>query len=76
MIAGMIALIIREVEERNAPFGATFSSATYPAHILDTNVEGLDVAPVFYGTDIPLLPADGTEVSVWERKHSGCVYAG
>lgn len=56
MIAGMLAPIIQEVEEQNGTFNATFSSATYPAQILDTDVDGLEVAPVFYGTDIPLLP--------------------
>lgn len=56
MILGMISPIIREVEERNGTFNATFGGKGYPAQILDTDVEGLDVAPVFYGTDIPLLP--------------------
>lgn len=56
MIAGMIAPIIQEVQERNGTFNATFSSSNYPAQILDTDVEGLEVAPVFYGTDIPSLP--------------------
>lgn len=56
MIAGMLAPIIQEVEERNGTFNATFSSAFYPAQILSTGVPGLEEAPVFYGTDIPLLP--------------------
>ncbi|KAF3011088.1 hypothetical protein E8E13_011263 [Curvularia kusanoi] len=56
MIAGMIAPIIQEVEEKNGTFNATFGSSFYPAQILDTGVPGLEEAPVFYGTDIPLLP--------------------
>ncbi|KAJ8109297.1 hypothetical protein OPT61_g7560 [Boeremia exigua] len=56
MIAGMLAPIIQEVEERNGTFNATFSNAYYPAQILDTGVPGLEEAPVFYGTDIPSLP--------------------
>ncbi|KZM21958.1 Acetylornithine deacetylase [Ascochyta rabiei] len=59
MIAGMIQPIIQEVEERNGTFNATFSTAFYPAQILDTSVPGLEEAPVFYGTDIPLLPQVG-----------------
>jgi acetylornithine deacetylase len=59
MIAGMIAPIIQEVEARNGTFNATFSTAFYPAQILDTDVPGLEKAPVFFGTDIPLLPQVG-----------------
>ncbi|KAH6616327.1 hypothetical protein C7974DRAFT_474839 [Boeremia exigua] len=59
MIAGMLAPIIQEVEARNGSFNATFSSAFYPAQILDTGVAGLQEAPVFYGTDIPSLPQVG-----------------
>lgn len=56
MIAGMLSPIIERAQAANASFTATFSNATYPAQILDTDVEGLEVAPVFYGTDIPSLP--------------------
>jgi acetylornithine deacetylase len=56
MIAGMIQPIIQEVEERNGTFNATFGTTFYPAQILDVGVPGLEEAPVFYGTDIPLLP--------------------
>ena len=49
MIAGMISPIIQ----------ATFSTAFYPAQILDTGVPGLEEVPVFFGTDIPLLPQVG-----------------
>lgn len=59
MIAGMLAPIIQEVEERNGTFKATFSESFYPAQILDTGVDGLEEAPVFFGTDIPLLPQVG-----------------
>lgn len=47
MIAGMIATIIREVKERNGTVNATFSSTAVPAQSLVTDVEGLEVAPVF-----------------------------
>lgn len=56
MILGMLSPIIQRAQEKNATFDATFSNATYPAQILDTDVEGLEIAPVFYGTDIPSLP--------------------
>lgn len=56
MIAGVISPIIQETVARGGMFDATFSDAFYPAQILDTGVPGLEEAPVFYGTDIPLLP--------------------
>ncbi|KAL6711122.1 hypothetical protein ACN47E_005653 [Coniothyrium glycines] len=56
IVAGMLSPIIQRAQEANATFDATFSNSTYPAQILDTDVEGLEVAPVFYGTDIPNLP--------------------
>lgn len=56
MVAGMISPIVQRAEAANATFNATFSTAYYPAQILDTDVPGLEEAPVFFGTDIPLLP--------------------
>lgn len=55
-VAGMLSPIVERAEEANATFNVIFANATYPAIILDTDVEGLEVAPVFYGTDIPSLP--------------------
>jgi acetylornithine deacetylase len=55
-IAGMLSPIVKHAEEANATFDIRFSNSTYPAPLLDTDVEGLEVAPVFYGTDIPSLP--------------------
>ncbi|KAL7779846.1 hypothetical protein CFE70_009863 [Pyrenophora teres f. teres 0-1] len=56
MMAGMLSPIVSRAQEANATFGVLFANTTYPAPILDTDVEGLEVAPVFYGTDIPSLP--------------------
>ncbi|KAG9192701.1 acetylornithine deacetylase [Alternaria panax] len=56
MMAGMLSPIIARAQAANATFNVRFSNTTYPAPILDTDVEGLEVAPVFYGTDIPSLP--------------------
>ncbi|KAH3943414.1 hypothetical protein HBH53_174790 [Parastagonospora nodorum] len=56
MITRMLSPLITRVEEANATFSLIWSNATYPAPILDTDVEGLEIAPVFYGTDIPSLP--------------------
>ncbi|KAL1799921.1 hypothetical protein ACET3X_000263 [Alternaria dauci] len=56
MMAGMLSPIVARAEAANATFNVRFSNTTYPAPILDTDVEGLEVAPVFYGTDIPSLP--------------------
>jgi acetylornithine deacetylase len=56
MIAGVISPVISEFVAQGGAFDASFSEAFYPAQILDTGVPGLQEAPVFYGTDIPLLP--------------------
>jgi acetylornithine deacetylase len=56
MIAGMLSPIVTRAQEANATFEVRFSNASYPAPVLDTDVEGLEVAPVFFGTDIPSLP--------------------
>jgi acetylornithine deacetylase len=56
MISGMLGPIVQRAEEANGTFDMVFSSANYSAIILDTDVEGLEIAPVFYGTDIPNLP--------------------
>ncbi|EAT84330.1 hypothetical protein HBH56_042860 [Parastagonospora nodorum] len=56
MITRMLSPLITRAEEANATFSLIWSNATYPAPILDTDVEGLEIAPVFYGTDIPSLP--------------------
>ncbi|CAO2647921.1 Nn.00g088430.m01.CDS01 [Neocucurbitaria sp. VM-36] len=56
MIAGMLSPIVAAAEAANATFNVIFANSTYPAPILDTDVEGLEIAPVFYGTDIPSLP--------------------
>ncbi|CAG5149912.1 uncharacterized protein ALTATR162_LOCUS2487 [Alternaria atra] len=59
MMAGMLSPIVARAKEANATFDVRFSNTTYPALILDTDVEGLKVAPVFFGTDIPSLPQVG-----------------
>jgi acetylornithine deacetylase len=56
MVTGMLSPIVARAKAVNATFDLIFSNSTYPAPILDTDVEGLEVAPVFYGTDIPSLP--------------------
>ena len=56
MIAGMLSPVVAAAEAANATFNVIFANSTYPALILDTDVEGLEIAPVFYGTDIPSLP--------------------
>lgn len=56
MISGMLSPLVARAEAANATFDVIFSNTTYPAPILDTDVEGLEIAPVFYGTDIPSLP--------------------
>lgn len=56
MITGMLSPIVERVKEANGTFELNFSNSTYPAPILDTDIEGLEVAPVFFGTDIPSLP--------------------
>lgn len=55
MITGMLSPIKQRAEAANATFTMSFNTG-YPAPVLDTDVEGLEVAPVFYGTDIPSLP--------------------
>jgi acetylornithine deacetylase len=56
MVTGMLSPFVSRAEEANATFNLIFSNSTYPALILDTDIEGLEVAPVFFGTDIPSLP--------------------
>jgi acetylornithine deacetylase len=56
MVTGMLSPLKARAEEANATFSLIWSNSTYPAPILDTDVEGLEIAPVFYGTDIPSLP--------------------
>lgn len=56
MITGMLSPIKTKAEEANATFELIWSNGSYSALILDADVEGLEVAPVFYGTDIPSLP--------------------
>ena len=56
LVTGMLSPVVAAAKAANATFNVIFSNATYPAPILDTDVEGLEVAPVFYGTDIPSLP--------------------
>jgi acetylornithine deacetylase len=56
MITGMLSPLRARAEEANATFNSIWSNSSYAAPILDTDVKGLEVAPVFYGTDIPSLP--------------------
>jgi acetylornithine deacetylase len=56
IVTRYLAPLKSKAEEANATFSLIWSNSTYPAPILDTDVEGLEVAPVFYGTDIPSLP--------------------
>lgn len=56
MIERMLSPLIGRAEAANATFNVEWADATNAATILDTDIEGLEVAPVFYGTDIPNLP--------------------
>ncbi|USP73805.1 acetyl-lysine deacetylase [Curvularia clavata] len=56
MVSGMLSPIASRAKEANATFEITYSGAASVAQILDTDIEGLEVAPVFYGTDVPSLP--------------------
>ncbi|KAF2852233.1 acetylornithine deacetylase-like protein [Plenodomus tracheiphilus IPT5] len=56
MIEGMLSPIVTRAEAANRSFSIEWANTTYAAPILDTDIEGLEVAPVFYGTDIPNLP--------------------
>jgi acetylornithine deacetylase len=56
MVTGMLSPLKARAEEANATFSLIWSNSTYPAPILDTDVKGLEIAPVFYGTDNPSLP--------------------
>ncbi|RAR16209.1 acetyl-lysine deacetylase [Stemphylium lycopersici] len=56
MVSGMLAPIVSRAQEANASFEFTYSEIAHVAQILDTDIEGLEVAPVFYGTDVPNLP--------------------
>lgn len=56
MVAGILRPIVQRAQDAGANFSLAFANFTYPALILDTDVEGLEVAPVFYGSDIPRLP--------------------
>ncbi|KAH7088373.1 hypothetical protein FB567DRAFT_441453 [Paraphoma chrysanthemicola] len=56
LVTGFLSPLVERAKEANATFSLIFANSTYPAPILDTDVEGLEVAPVFYGTDIPSLP--------------------
>jgi len=56
MVSGMLAPIVSRAKEANGTFEFTYSEIAHIAQVLDTDIEGLEVAPVFYGTDIPNLP--------------------
>ncbi|KAI8937275.1 hypothetical protein NX059_006482 [Plenodomus lindquistii] len=56
MMEGMLSPLVRRAEAVNATFDIVWANTSYAALILDTDIEGLEVAPVFYGTDIPSLP--------------------
>ena len=56
MVSGMLSPLVTRAKDANATFDVIFGNSTYTAIILDTDVEGLEVAPVFYGTDIQNLP--------------------
>jgi acetylornithine deacetylase len=56
MITRFLDPIVTRAEEANATFDVTWAGSTYAAQVLDTDVEGLEAAPVYYGTDIPNLP--------------------
>lgn len=52
----MLTPIQERMDEAGGKFDIIFAEGASPAQILDTDVEGLESAPVFYGTDIPRLP--------------------
>jgi acetylornithine deacetylase len=56
MISGMLSPLSSRAKEANGTFEFVYSASSSKAQILDTDIEGLEVAPVFYGTDIPSLP--------------------
>ncbi|CBX91080.1 hypothetical protein IAQ61_002543 [Plenodomus lingam] len=56
MIEGMLSPIVTRAKAANATFNIKWADAANAATILDTDIEGLEAAPVFYGTDIPNLP--------------------
>lgn len=56
MVSGLFSPLVNSAKEVNATFEYTYSTLSTKAQILDTDIEGLEVAPVFYGTDIPNLP--------------------
>lgn len=56
LVEESLAVIKKRAEGAGAVFNVTYAATPYAAVILDTDVPGLEVAPVFYGTDIPSLP--------------------
>lgn len=56
MVDIALAPVIQRAEYNNATFNLIYGAATYGEIHLDTDVPDLEVAPVFYGTDIPSLP--------------------
>ncbi|KAH8732546.1 hypothetical protein GQ44DRAFT_670039 [Phaeosphaeriaceae sp. PMI808] len=56
LVTGMLSPLVSRAKAANASFNLVFSNAAYAAPILDTDVEGLEAAPVYFGTDIPSLP--------------------
>jgi acetylornithine deacetylase len=56
LVEEVLAPIKRRAVSAGATFNLTVSSSAYGPIILDTDVPDLEVAPVFYGTDIPSLP--------------------
>lgn len=56
LVEESLALVKKRAQGAGAVFNVTYAATPYPAVILDTDVPGLEVAPVFYGTDIPSLP--------------------
>ncbi|KAF1947879.1 acetylornithine deacetylase-like protein [Clathrospora elynae] len=59
MISGILSPVVARAGAANATLDIVFSNTTYPAPILDTDVEGLEVAHVFFRTDIPSLTQVG-----------------
>ncbi|KAF2109285.1 hypothetical protein BDV96DRAFT_502972 [Lophiotrema nucula] len=56
LIEEALAPLVRRAEHAGAIFNVTFAAGARPAIVLDTDIPGFEIGPVFYGTDIPSLP--------------------
>jgi acetylornithine deacetylase len=59
MVTRFLHPSVNRAKEGNATFDVAWAGFTYPAQVLDLDVDGLEAALVYYGTDIPNLPQVG-----------------